>query len=85
MGDGLKRARAAAKATRRPVPWWKGTGAVLLGSVAAVTGEELEVWRRTDGSALLYGDKGTVLAIDRAACDELRELLDRIAMPGQGA
>jgi hypothetical protein len=53
-----------------------------VGSATGIDGRKAWVWRRPDGSAaILDGTDGMRFGPQGAA--ELRELLDRAAMPGQ--
>ena len=57
-----------------------------LGKVADDEGNDVVVYRDTDGSVVLWEpDNGHTLTFPPAARDQLRELLDRAAMPGQDA
>jgi hypothetical protein len=59
--------------------------ALYLGAATGVNGEDLHVCRKPDGGVIAYGSKGTVLEFYLGPSADLRELLDRAAMPGAGA
>lgn len=56
----------------------------FLGSVSDAEGDEIEVFADPDGTAVLRWEHGADMVLGRVSRDKLRELLDRIAMPGQG-
>jgi hypothetical protein len=58
---------------------------VYLGYATSVNGEDHHVCRKPDGGVIAYGSKGTVLEFYLGPLADLRELLDRAAMPGAGA
>jgi len=55
----------------------------LLGTVADAEGDEIEVSVDGDGTVTLEWEHGSAMTLGRVARDELRELLDRAAMPGR--
>lgn len=57
--------------------------AVFVGATADVFDEKLSVYRTPNGSAVVKGSRGSALGLDPGQVTELRELLDRVAMPGQ--
>jgi hypothetical protein len=61
----------------------KASEAVFVGTVTDVLGEELSVYRTPNGGALAYGDRGMRLGFGPEQVAGLREVLDRVAMPGQ--
>jgi hypothetical protein len=58
---------------------------VYLGFATGATGEDLHVCAKPDGGMIAYGSQGTVLEFYLGPLADLRELLDRAAMPGAGA
>lgn len=58
---------------------------ILLGTVPDADGDLVEVWRNGDESVSLISLRGDEDALTFApgGLDEVRELLDRSAMPGQ--
>jgi hypothetical protein len=56
---------------------------VLLGTVVDADGDEIEVSADADGTVTLEWEHGSAMVLGRVARDQLRELLDRAAMPGQ--
>lgn len=55
---------------------------VLLGTVTDAEGDEIEVSADGDGTVTLEWEHGSAMILGRVARDQLRELLDRSAMPG---
>lgn len=56
---------------------------ILLGTVTDYAGEQIRIIRRADGIVALNGEYGTWLGFTPDALTDLRDLLDRAAMPGQ--
>lgn len=56
---------------------------ILLGVIADFEGDEIEVSADADGTVSLEWEHGSAMVLGRVARDQLRELLDRAAMPGQ--
>lgn len=59
------------------------SSATLLGVITDPEGDEIEVSADADGTVSLEWEFGAAMVLGRVARDELRELLDRAAMPGQ--
>ena len=55
----------------------------LLGRIADADGDKIEVYADGDGTVSLEWEHGCAKILGRVARDQLRELLDRAAMPGQ--
>ena len=58
-------------------------GEVLLGVVNDGEGDEIRVYADAGGTVSLDWDRGHLMVLGRTARDQLRDLLDRAAMPGQ--
>lgn len=57
---------------------------VKLGTVTLAGGYPLDVLAGADGTVILYEPESTIsFTLSDTGRDELRELLDRAAMPGQ--
>lgn len=57
--------------------------AVFVGTVTDALDEDLSVYRTPNGSAVIFGDRGSRLAFDPGPLAEFADLLGRVAMLGQ--
>lgn len=54
-----------------------------VGAFTDLAGERFEVLAKPTGTVLIRGDMGNRILLGPQARDQLREYLDRAAMPGQ--